>query len=64
MLQVFKRPKMLITVVRHNQKASNGFTNTALPVWFFVLSIRYISPEFFWSCINWMIKAKARSIRI
>lgn len=63
-MHVFKSPEVLITVVRHNQKASNRVISTALPVWFFVLSIRYISLEFFWSCINWMIKAKARSIGI
>lgn len=63
-MHVFKSLEVLITVVRHNQKASNRVISTALPIWFFVLSIRNISLEFFWSSSNWMIKAKARSIGI
>lgn len=63
-MHIFKSPKVLITAVRRNQKASNGVISTSLPVWFFVLGVRYISLEFFWSCINWMIKAKGRSIGI
>lgn len=57
-VHVYKSPKVLITVVRHNQRASNRVISPVLPVRFFVLSIKYISREFSWSCINWMIKTK------